>query len=290
MAFIREGQHIFNDMILSHMQAIQQEHTLAAYAGLMLVGFLYGIIHAAGPGHGKVVVSSYLLANENSLKRGLVIVALASLLQAITAIVIVLGFSLILQATRGEAEQLSGYLEIGSYVLIGLLGIWLLAQGINTLRDAFGMNKHHHKGHQHSGGCCGHELTPPASQLAGNKSLISFAAMILSIGIRPCTGALLLLFFACAFDLAWPGVLATVAMAVGTAVTTGALAILTVKSKNLALSFVKKSDRGMLFAHAGLRIAGGLFIVLMSGLFLTAQLGDEQTQGQSTPPLFKALR
>jgi ABC-type nickel/cobalt efflux system permease component RcnA len=292
ISVVRQGQHLFNDMVLSHMEAIKQEHTFLAYAGLILVGLVYGIVHAIGPGHGKVIVSSYLMANENSLKRGLVIVALSSLLQAITAIVLVFGYYYVLQATRTEAEHAAGILEACSYALIGALGCWLLARGVVTLKKAFGLEKRHHEGHHHhhSEEDCGHAHAPTADQLSRSKSFASIAAMILSVGIRPCTGALLLLFFACMFDLAWPGILATLAMAIGTAATTGILAILTVKSRDLALSFVKKSDRSMLLAHAGLRIAGGAFILLMAGLFLTAQLGGEQTTDQSQPPLFKALK
>jgi nickel/cobalt exporter len=171
-------------------------------------------------------------------------------------------------------------------------------QGIGNFRKAFGHPKHrhaahhghHHAEHDHSGGCCGHNYVPTADQLTGHKSIASIAAMIVSIGIRPCTGALLLLFFACMFDLAWAGIWATLAMAIGTAFTTGGLALLTVKSKNLALSFVKKSDRGLLLTHAGLRLAGGTFILLIAGFFLTAQLGGEQPLTQAQPPLFKALK
>ena len=173
IAFIRQGQHLFNDMVLNHMQEIEQEHSFIAYAGLILVGFVYGVVHAVGPGHGKVIVSSYLLANENSLKRGLVIVALSSLLQALTATVLVLGYYYVLQATRTQAEYAAGILEICSYVLIGGLGVWLLVQGIGNLRKAFGHPKHrhaahhghHHAEHDHSGGCCGHNVMfpPPTS-------------------------------------------------------------------------------------------------------------------------------
>jgi len=290
IASVRQGQHLFNDMVLSHMEAIKQEHSFVAYAGLMLIGFVYGIIHAVGPGHGKVVVSTYLLANENSLKRGLVIVAFSSLLQAVTATVLVLGYYYVLQATRTEAEHASGILETCSYVLIGGLGLWLLAQGTVSLCKAFGHQEHHHAEHNHSDGCCGHNHVPSADQLIGHKSLASLTAMIISIGIRPCTGALLLLFFACLFDLAWPGIWATLAMAIGTAFTTGGLALLTVKSKDLALSFVKKSDRSLLLTHAGLRLAGGAFILVIAGLFLAAQLSGEQPLAQAQPPLFKALK
>ena len=294
--WFREGQHLFNDQIVTYLESIKQNHAFTAYAGLGLVGFLYGIVHAVGPGHGKMVVSSYVLANENSLKRGLLIVALSSLLQAFTAIAVVFGFYYILEATRTEAEHAASLLEIGSFVMIGLVGAWLMVQGLGNLSQAFGFRrKKHHHGHGHhdhkGDDCgCGHAHMPAPQELKGRKDAASIAPMIVSIGIRPCTGALLLLFFSCMFDLAWPGALATVAMAIGTAVTTGTLAILAVKSKDLALSFVKKSDRSLLLTHAGLRLGGGAIILLMAGLFLAAQIGGEAQTGVSQHPLYKTLK
>ena len=132
---------------------------------------------------------------------------------------------------------------------------------------------------------------PTPDQIKGKKDTATLAMMILSIGIRPCTGALLLLFFACMFDLAWAGAVATFAMAAGTAITTGLLALLAVKSKNLALSLVKKSDHSLLLTHGCLRLSGGAIILLVAGLFLTIQIGGEASTG--TPeqhPLYKTFR
>lgn len=290
IAWLRDGQRLFNDSVVSQLETIRQEHALAAYAGLTLVGFLYGIVHAVGPGHGKMIVSSYVLANENSLKRGLLIVALSSLLQALVAIALVLGFYHLLAATRAEAEQAAVWLETGSFALIGLLGIWLMTQGIAVLSQLpwRSVKKHYHNHKENCG--CGHAHLPTAQQLTGKKDALSMVAMIVSVGIRPCSGALLLLFFSCRFELVWPGVLATFAMAAGTAATTGALAILAVKSKHLALSLVKKSDRALALAHAGLRLGGGAVILLAAGLFLAAQWSGAALPARTQHPLYKTLQ
>jgi nickel/cobalt exporter len=301
LAWLREGQHYFNDLVVTYLQTIKEENTFIAYVGLISVGFLYGAIHAVGPGHGKMVVSSYVLANENSLKRGLLVVGFSSLLQSITAITLVLGFYYVLAATRSQAEHWAALLETASFIMIGALGGWLILQGITTLAQAIGLYKkkhyshdhhhgHDHHDHDHSCGSCGHAHVPTPDELKGKKNFASLAVMIVSIGIRPCTGALLLLFFSCMFDLAWPGILATLAMGLGTATTTGALAILAVKSKKLALSFVKKSDRGLLFTHAALRLGGGAVILLMAVLFLTMQIGGEALPNNAQHPLYKSLQ
>ena len=114
--------------------------------------------------------------------------------------------------------------------------------------------------------------------------------MIVSIGIRPCSGALLLLFFSCMAHLTLPGVLATLAMAAGTAITTGALAILAVKSRKMALRLVESSEKRLKLTHAGLRLAGGAVIVLMATFFLTAQLSGNRTPATASHPLYKSLQ
>lgn len=291
--WFRDGQKLFNDLVFSDLEAIRQNHAFLAYASLILVGFLYGIVHAVGPGHGKVVVSSYVLANENSLKRGLVIVALSSLLQAVTAIVLVLSFYYFLDATRSEAEHVAGFLEIGSFILIGCIGIGLCAHGVRDFSKTLFPPRHHdhdHANHAHDGSCCGHAHAPSPANLSTTQGFTPLVVMAVSIGIRPCTGALLLLFFACITHLALPGVLATLAMAMGTAITTGSLAILAVKSKNIALALVETSERRLRFVHAGLRLFGGAIIILMAGLFLAAQLSGENAPATTSHPLYKSLR
>ena len=276
--WFRQGQHVFNDQIVGYLAAIQEQHALAAYAGLALVGFLYGIVHAIGPGHGKVVVSSYVLANENSLKRGLLVVALSSLLQAVTAVAVVVGFYQMLALSRTQAEHAATILEAVSFLLVAAVGARLAAQGADLLWQA---KAHHH--HDQCG--CGHNHMPAPQDLMGKTSLL---AMILAIGLRPCSGALLLLFFACRFDLAWPGALATLTMAVGTALTTGALAVLAVKSRHLALSLAERSDR-LIWMSAGLRLAGGVVILVVAILFLVAQIGAEMPAAAQNP-LYRSIR
>ena len=57
---------------------------------LLALSFPYGIVHAAGPGHGKAVVSSYLLATRQTLRNGIVLAFMASLAQAVGAIALIL--------------------------------------------------------------------------------------------------------------------------------------------------------------------------------------------------------
>lgn len=289
--WMRDSQRVLDEMVFSQLQSFQQGHPVAAVLGLMAVGFLYGIAHAVGPGHGKVVVSSYMLANKNSLRRGLAIIALSSLLQAVTSIALVLGFYFALDATRSEAEHAARYLEIASFFLVGCLGLALAAQGCRDfwqLVRAGVRPRHCPSDHTHS--CCQHAHAPSPQIMDKNPGVASMAAIIFSVGIRPCTGSLLLLFFSCMAGLTFPGALAVFAMAVGTAATTGALAFTVVQSRNLALKFVDKSDKALRVAHAGFRLAGGAFIFLFAALFLMALSGPGAAVSDHAHPLYKSLR
>ena len=58
---------------------------------LLAISFAYGIFHAAGPGHGKAVISSYLVANEETARRGIVLSFASAMLQALVAVALVGG-------------------------------------------------------------------------------------------------------------------------------------------------------------------------------------------------------
>ncbi|MER2520338.1 MAG: hypothetical protein ABTQ34_06590 [Bdellovibrionales bacterium] len=289
--WIRDGQRAFGDLVFNQLQSFAQGHPFAASFSLISAGFFYGVAHAIGPGHGKVIVSSYLLANRNSLKRGLLIIVMSSLLQAMTAIALVFGYYYALDATRSEAEHAARTLEIASFVLVGCIGLALAARGCAD----FWRLAHNALGGSHASlgpvaPCCHHAHLPSHGALDQSRGYASMVSIILSVGIRPCTGALMLLFFSCIAGLTVPGILAIFAMAVGTAATTGALALMVVQSRNLALRFVDKSEHTLQIMHAGLRLAGGVIIMLFAALFLLALSGSEDAAAAHTHPLYKSLR
>lgn len=99
----------------------------AALIGLLGIGFAYGVFHAAGPGHGKAVITSYMVSNERALRRGIVISALAALLQGVIAIVLIGCAVLIFNATAQRMTAAAHVLELAAYcgiVLLGLALIW----------------------------------------------------------------------------------------------------------------------------------------------------------------------
>ena len=134
----------------------------AAYT-LMGISFLYGIFHAAGPGHGKAVISSYLVANDETWRRGVVLSFASAILQALTAIVIVGIAAVLLNATAKTMGNAVRVIEIVSYamiVVIGLRLLWVKGRALLHLLRPSARARHaqtrarsdHHHGHGHAHG------------------------------------------------------------------------------------------------------------------------------------------
>ncbi|ATU90736.1 nickel/cobalt transporter [Phyllobacterium zundukense] len=273
----------------------------------ILVGlsFLYGILHAVGPGHGKAVISSYMLANETTLKRGVLLSFASSMLQALTALFIIGLTFLVLRGTTVSMDDAAHYMEMASFVLIIAFGLSLLWRKVPLLfrpRVAHLMPEKHgsvltnHDHHHHSHGThshdhhhhdhvhhdhdhaegevcatCGHSHAPDPAMLAGEFNWKTAWAAIIAVGLRPCSGALIVLTFSLLNGLILGGVLSVFAMALGTFITVATLAMLAVTAKNVAL---KVSGASALSGRVQniIEIGGALFIVLFGALLLAASM------------------
>ena len=148
------------------VQAVRSAKTDGAAFGLLTVSFLYGIFHAAGPGHGKAVISSYLLADGSTYRRGLALTAAASALQALTAIALVGIAAIALGATAQAMNTTVRVIELGSYALIVVFGLYLTWQKGRALVAAWrGQEPHHHHDHAH-----GHHATITATTIRTDRS------------------------------------------------------------------------------------------------------------------------
>lgn len=234
------------------------------------LSFAYGIFHAAGPGHGKAVISSYLIATGETLRRGLLISAAAALAQAVTAIAIVGIMAGILGVTSQKMGVAAWWLEMCSYVLIAGVGVNLV---VRRGRAMIAGIRGEAVAHDHDcGDGCGHSHAPGPETLAGPFNWRRAGSAVLAIGLRPCTGALLILVFAMAQGMVWAGVAATFAMAVGTAITVSAIAILAVSAKSVALRLASgMSGGGSMVAARGIEVLAGV-VVLLFGLTLLGGL------------------
>ncbi|MDP2124431.1 MAG: nickel/cobalt transporter [Parvibaculum sp.] len=260
MRSIMAMQQEYYRALAGAFRAVNLQGSLAAAWGLVSISFLYGVFHAAGPGHGKVIVTSWLLADERDLKRGILIAFLSAFAQAVTAILVVGILAVALGMTQRATADIVPIVERASFLLIAGVGAWLLWR-------AFRPAHHHHHDHHHDHDP-GHAHLPAPEEIRGVRGLKGMIAVILSVGLRPCSGAILVLLFSVTQGAFHIGALSAFAMSVGTAITVSGLALLTVASKNGALRLAGKIDSPWtLRLERTLRIAGGAFILLF-GLFL----------------------
>lgn len=277
----------------------------AAYT-LLGISFLYGIFHAAGPGHGKAVISSYLVANDETWRRGIVLSFASAILQACTAIVIVGVAAAMLGATAKAMGDTVRVIEIVSYALILLIGLrlfWVKGRAfLRLLRSEAHAHHvhehghhhahahdhdHHHHGHGHShdhehkdeASAWGHAHAPEPQELTGRHWLRRGLSAIVAVGLRPCSGAIIVLVFALAQGLFWIGVASTFVMGLGTAITVAVIATLAVGARGLAGKLAKaKPGAGMLLLR-GLETAAALVIVIFGAALLTGYMVSERLMG-----------
>lgn len=194
-----------------------------AVMALLSVCFGYGVFHAIGPGHGKLVIGSYGFGTQVPLARLAGLSVAASLAQAGTAILLVWGGITFLDLGRQALTELTeDRMADISAVLIALVGAWLALRGLRML-DATARQHDHH--HHHGADCgCGHAHGPTPAQVAQTRSVRDAVLVIGTIAARPCTGAMFLLLLTWRMGIFGMGVLGTVAMGLGTAFVTLAVA------------------------------------------------------------------
>ena len=251
---------------------------------LLGISFAYGIFHAAGPGHGKAVISSYLVANQETARRGIVLSFASAMLQALVAVLIVGIGAWLLNATAKSMCGAEKVIEIVSYALIAAFGarlVWTKGGGfmralqtkpVPAISAAAHDHSHHHDHRDHHHGHehvhdehCGHSHGPTPDELAGPGGWQRGLGAIFAVGLRPCSGAILVLVFALAQGLFWAGIAATFVMGLGTAITVATIAVIAVSAKGLAQRLSGGSEgrgalimRGIEFGAAGLVLLFGL--------------------------------
>jgi ABC-type nickel/cobalt efflux system permease component RcnA len=258
LAWAIRQQRAFQNTIALSLRAVRSGDNAAIFA-LVAACFAYGLAHAAGPGHGKVLIGGYGFARKVPMLRLSVVALAASLGQAITAIGLVYMGVLILNLTRqtmvGVTEQ---FFAPVSYSAIAAIGLWLVWRGGRRLREKT------HSDHAEVCSSCGHAHGPTLQQVHQVGSLREAMALIIGIAIRPCTGALFVLITTWQMGIAVIGILGTFAMALGTAIITIGVGLAATGLRGGLLADVMGSPRGAQIA-AGVEIVAGCVVALLAG-------------------------
>lgn len=284
--WVAQQQSDFYKAMVEAVKAIKS----SGHATWFLVGlsFLYGVFHAAGPGHGKVVLSSYVLASNETARTGIIVSFAASMAQAVSAVALIGVAAVALNLTSIAITDTTAVFETGSYALVAALGLFLVWKkvlrplGAMLMRSGPGLvalpagagdhhlmhqhgaghhdhNHHdhhahsdhhhahsshhhdHHDGHDH---CCHMTGAGQAAAISRSATPVKDAlAAIVAVGMRPCSGALIVLVFALSQGLLWAGILATFAMALGTGIVVSALVLLSVLARDTALKMASGQSR-----------------------------------------------
>ncbi len=244
-----------------------------ALATLWGLCFAYGVAHAVGPGHGKVVLGAYGAARAVSAARIAMIALGASLAQGASAVLLVLGGVVVLGLARENVTALAeGALDRAGLWAVLVIGLWLVWRGVRALRVQHHARAHtdthvhdhdhgHGHGHSHDEPCatCGHSHGPSPAQMMAVTGWRETAGLIAVVALRPCTGALFLLVLTWRMGLVWQGLAGVAAMAIGTGLVTASVAMLAVGARQGALGGLSRLGPVAAFLELG---AGALVVLV----------------------------
>jgi nickel/cobalt transporter (NicO) family protein len=261
VAYIQQLQGELYRGLAKAVRAVKDESSVAAASWLLALSFLYGVLHAAGPGHGKAVIAAYLVGNDGAVRRGILLSFLSAAAQGVTAILAIAVLRVVFGFLSADISNATMILEMASYAMIAAVGGYLIYRTVLDMRAG---RAHHHYGHAH-----GHDHHHVHLRPSDARTWREGLAVVAAVGVRPCGGAIIVLFFALAQGVFFAGVLATIAMSLGTAITVATLALFARGARNMALRVAGSMDGWTTRAYWGFSLAGGL-ILLSMGLALLA--------------------
>ena len=292
MSSMQWQKEINND--LSDLLYEAQTHVVSAGLSLILLSFIYGILHSLGPGHGKLIVSTYVATHPTKIKISLMLTLLSALLQAIVAITLVSVLLMVFNSSMREVNAEATRLISLSFYTVVILGAFIVWRNARTLLTTFYFKKNTlHINHisplakniGNSDTCsCGHVHFASADVINKASSFKEYLVVIFSVGLRPCTGAILVLLFANMLDIYWLGVVSAFVMAIGTAFTTSIIAMMTVTGKQLVKRYMKDNKAhqhnhdgiGIVgikrhFFYTLIKLTGGSLLILIGAVLLSSQ-------------------
>ena len=251
MAWLAESQHRLNEAISDAFHDVETSGSRTALMLILGLAFIYGAIHAIGPGHGKSIVASYFVAHHARWTSGILMGSMISLIQGVTAIVLVGVLAVVLRAKQIEILNRGTVVEFVSYGLIVAIGAWMF------YRAASGkLHAHAHVetgGHDHGHVNHHHRLD---------------RRLIVATGLTPCASAIIILLFALANHAFWLGVVAVAVLTIGMAVTISTIGVLTVLGRRALLALIDTVGVQSHRLERGLAMVAAVVIVGVSSLMM----------------------
>lgn len=203
--FIINTQHDLNIQISDSFDRLDAgESSIFFY--ILFVSFLYGLVHALGPGHGKMVIASYFLAKEAKVEEAFKAGFLTSLIHTISALLITgVLYIFFKNSLTKYFEEINANMYKVSAVFIILIALYLAYELFMDRNEEEKIEK------------------------LKSKNLL---AVSLSIGIVPCPGVMTIVLFSMILGYINLGILSAITMSLGMGITISLAAIIATQVKN----------------------------------------------------------
>jgi len=240
-------QRSLNKRLAESTKKVKETKSTKLLFFMIFITYIYGIIHALGPGHGKTLTFSYFLSEETNIKKGITVGCIIGFLHAFSALALVLIlYFTIKKAYLHDIESMNRVIKIISYSLISIIGLLLLIKGLYNLKKDRNFEK------------------KEIENLQSTKSIIPFS---IAVGLIPCTGTTIVLLFSLSLGVLKIGIISTIFMALGMATTISMVGVLTILAKGkVKRMFSGKSKRYLLFQNIVSIL--GAFLILVLGIIL----------------------
>lgn len=234
-----------DDIIRNVTESFITDFSFTSLLILVSVSFIYGIVHSAGPGHGKSLVASFFIKEEQPLKKSFTLAVIISLIHTGSAIILSLLLFYILTGIKGMFRiQLQSYFIIASGILITITGIFFLSTKL--IRDI--------------------KQKEPETPGSSNLLLIGFSA-----GIVPCPLALMIMLFTLSQGIMLYGLLSVISISAGMLFLLMLIGALSIKSRQGIINLSEKSFSRYRFVPAILEYASVILIIFI-GLSMSSGL------------------
>ncbi len=232
-------QKNLNRSVSSSLRKLKQEFDYKIFLILIGVSFLYGVVHAIGPGHGKMLVGAYFLKEKASVFSSLKIGSIISITHSGSAAILGLLVGIFFKSAKMYKDDFQMYITIFSGILIAVLGVFYLLRSIFPKKF-----EHNHNSKEK------------------NELLLGVFS-----GMVPCPVSLTIILFSIYLDLLWVGISCVLALSLGMAVTISLIGILVIKTRAVTEFMTRKRSTLSLVMGKILSISGSLIIISI-GVFM----------------------
>ena len=289
---VADWQRDLNRFLSGRLRESSRDGGMLAAASVLFVSFLYGVLHAAGPGHGKMVVASYFTARRAPLRTGILMGSVIALTQAVVAILMVWIMAILLRGSQMEILARATTLELISYAIICAMGLYMTYTALkgqdscghdhgptaSTLDAHDHKHDHHHHHHDHHdhGGHHHHHQEPWLPRMA--RKVFGRDGEVIAVGVvsgvRPCSGSILVLLFALANGVFLLGIAAALSIAVGVAITISVLGIGAIVLRRAVTGAETELSPARQALRRTMAVGGSLAVVVMGGLLFGGTLSQ----------------